>query len=83
MEVLHRDADSIAAQFRHIIALEEKDVPFGVFLRNDKSLVRMALLVEVSNEGTCVVAIYASAAEAYAPMSCTWWRVRRTSSACT
>ena len=57
MEVLHGDADGIAAQFGHIVALQEKDVPFGIFLWQDEWLVRTALLVEVGDEGTRVVPV--------------------------
>ena len=63
MEAVLGDAHGIASQLRHVVALQEKDVPFGILLRQDKSLVRMALLVEVGDEGTRVVAVHSATAE--------------------
>ena len=63
MQVLHRDADGIATQFRHIITLQEQDVPLGVLLRNDKGLVRTPLPVEVGDEEASIVLVHATTAE--------------------
>ena len=59
-QFLGRYADSLAREFRDIIALHEQEILFRIFLRQKECLVRNAVPVEIGYVDTCIGAVVAS-----------------------
>jgi hypothetical protein len=55
-----RDGDGLHHEFGHVETLEQLLIELGGFLREDKWLVRSAILVEIADVRTRVVAIIAT-----------------------
>ena len=65
VELLRAYLHGFACEFRYVVALEQQHVVFWVALRQGKRLVGLTVLVEVCDEGACVVLVHAAAAEGY------------------
>ena len=63
VEGLAADAEGVAGELGHVIALQEQKVVLGVALGEEEGTVCTALTVEVGDVGACEIAVVASAAE--------------------
>ena len=65
LQLLCRDLHRILGQFGHVVALGEADVVCRVSLGQEKSFVRLTILVKVGNVGTSKSSIVAARTEDY------------------